>query len=501
MSNTPVKKEETSPFHSDVSSNSNYSNSSSNSNSSKVLPTPARDENLGEGDRLDLIVSMLTKLDQKVENIDSRVSRLEFKSKNRTPVEETLAKASVKLEEVAASMVQETPMEEDQFYKQFCSTEGDDQFYQQGLLTEMKIDDKMNLPKHVGRTKLIAAPTSGKAVRPQSLTQDMVEDNPDYELEKTSEPPDIEKVMERVLLKNEQKTRAVILEEVRQHLLVVGAIKDEDVRRARMSQQRSTCLDHDDDKNDDEVTHGVEYVERAVNEIVDWPELLNTDADETRAFKDERSRVPSVLALAGEANNPASLKATFKGFILQELSIPVFMILLNLSKTYKERYPSEWRRQWYLTVDPKVWTEVRTRNFDKRSWCDRFIADTNYPIAVEGLERGFAADQITDRELLTKTINSARSAKSLKLKFVLKAKAALQDLPESRFTLMLLVAITPRTPVQFHTAWRASMKPIVEDLGLADWSDTSEKNFYHRKHRLLKEFTDISKRWKACFMT
>ena len=111
MSNTPVKKEETSPFHSDVSSNSNYSNVSSNSNSSKVLPTPARDENLGEGDRLDLIVSMLTKLDQKVENIDSRVSRLEFKSKNRTPVEETLAKASVKLEEVAASMVQETPME------------------------------------------------------------------------------------------------------------------------------------------------------------------------------------------------------------------------------------------------------------------------------------------------------------------------------------------------------------------------------------------------------
>ena len=46
--------------------------------------------------------------------------------------------------------------------------------------------------------------------------------------------------------------------------------------------------------------------------------------------------------------------------------------------------------------------------------------------------------------------------------------------------LMLLVATTPRTPVQFHAAWRASMKPIVEDLGIADWSDTSEKNFYHR---------------------
>ena len=141
-----------------------------------------------------------------------------FQSKNRTPVEETLAKASVKLEEVAASMVQETPMEEDQFYKQFCSTEGDDQFYQQGLLTEMKIDDKMNLPKHVGRTKLIAAPTSGKAVRPQSLTQDMVEDKSDHGLEKPSEPPDIEEMMERVLLKNEERTRAVILEEIQSRI-------------------------------------------------------------------------------------------------------------------------------------------------------------------------------------------------------------------------------------------------------------------------------------------
>ncbi len=99
-----------------------------------------------------------------------------------------------------------------------------------------------------------------------------------------------------------------------------------------------------------------------------------------------------------------------------------------------------------------MWTEVRTKNFDRRAWCEQFIADNNYPIAVEGLERGFAADQITDRELLTKTINSARSVKSLRLKFVLKPKSALQDLPESRSTLMLLVAITPRTRVQLHSA-------------------------------------------------
>ena len=59
----------------------------------------------------------------------------------------------------------------------------------------------------------------------------------------------------------------------------------------------------------------------ACNDIVDWPDLLESEEDEARAFKDERSRVPSVLAPAGEANNPASLKATFKGFVLQELSV------------------------------------------------------------------------------------------------------------------------------------------------------------------------------------
>ena len=75
--------------------------------------------------------------------------------------------------------------------------------------------------------------------------------------------------------------------------------------------------------------------------------------------------MPSVLALAGEANNPASLKATFKGFVLQELNVQDVVKWLSLKKTYKERYPSEWRRQWHLTVDPKVWTEVRTKNFDR----------------------------------------------------------------------------------------------------------------------------------------
>ena len=55
-------------------------------------------------------------------SIDSSVLLFELKSKNRTPVEETLTKASVKLEEVA--LAQESFMAEDQFY-------------QQGLLTEI----------------------------------------------------------------------------------------------------------------------------------------------------------------------------------------------------------------------------------------------------------------------------------------------------------------------------------------------------------------------------
>ena len=50
--------------------------------------------------------------------------------------------------------------------------------------------------------------------------------------------------------------------------------------------------------------------------------MLATDSDERRAFSYERSRVPSVVGIAGEASNPASSKATFKGFVLDELNVP-----------------------------------------------------------------------------------------------------------------------------------------------------------------------------------
>ena len=142
-------------------------------------------------------------------NIDSRVFLLELKSRNQTPVEETLTKASFKLEKLAAA--QETPMVEDQFY-------------QQGLVTEVKMDPG-------GEDK---KPTS-KAVKPQSLTQELESDQSDEDpqLVKPAEPPDIEEVMERVLKKQKERIRTGVLEEVRQHLLLVGAIKDEDIRRHR----------------------------------------------------------------------------------------------------------------------------------------------------------------------------------------------------------------------------------------------------------------------------
>ena len=47
-----------------------------------------------------------------------------------------------------------------------------------------------------------------------------------------------------------------------------------------------THLMYDENEDGKEVTHGVSYVEQAVNEIVDWPELLAADDDEARAFKE-----------------------------------------------------------------------------------------------------------------------------------------------------------------------------------------------------------------------
>jgi len=475
MSTTPVKEEETSPLRSEVSSESISTQSNSPDKMDKMMSMLMNvNENvLKLSTDLNEVKQIVTWLEDKKspggsprDKVSSSlfvdVVTTEWDQAGRSITHSTPgppspdSKGRRQRDEVYTKGGQRTDTEESLKVESTDTTEahlpfGGDQVYDEGLLTGVvpnrrKLASEQsfidNVPKHFGHTKVTQAPVS-RGARPESLNLHL------------EEPPDIQEIVADAVHK------AMDVEAMKKHLLLVGAIKDEDVRRA-------------------ELNNDINYVNNACNDIVDWPDLLDAEEDEARAFKDERSRVPSVLALAGEANNPASLKATFKGFILQELTVQDVVKWLGLKKTYKERYPSEWRRQWHLTVDPKVWTEVRTKNFDRRAWCERFIADNDYPIAVEGLERGFAADQITDREQLAKTINSTRSVKSLKLKFVLKPKAALQDLPESRFTLMLLVAITPRTPVQFHTAWRTSMKHIVEDLGIADWSDTSEKNFYHR---------------------
>ncbi len=168
-----------------------------------------------------------------------------------------------------------------------------DQVYDKGLPTGV-VPNRRNqagekffvadIPRHVGHTKVTVAPVS-RGARSESLNLHL------------EEPLDIQKMVADAVHK------ALDVEAMKKHLLLVGAIKDEDIRQAGLERD-------------------INYVSDACNDIVDWPDLLESEEDEARVFKDERSRVPSVLALAGEANNPASLKATFKGFILQELSVP-----------------------------------------------------------------------------------------------------------------------------------------------------------------------------------
>ena len=70
---------------------------------------------------------------------------------------------------------------------------------------------------------------------------------------------------------------------MRKHLLLFGALKDDDAqRRERATKPKhwDTHLMHDENEDGNMGTHGVNYVEQAVNEIFDWPDLLAADDDE-----------------------------------------------------------------------------------------------------------------------------------------------------------------------------------------------------------------------------
>ena len=88
----------------------------------------------------------------------------------------------------------------------------------------------------MGRTKLVVAPTSGRA-RPQSLQLDLEEDS-DQVQDKMREPPDIEVMIDGAV------QRALNAENMRKHLLLVGALKDDDARdvNARPSQSTGTPI-------------------------------------------------------------------------------------------------------------------------------------------------------------------------------------------------------------------------------------------------------------------
>ena len=81
-----------------------------------------------------------------------------------------------------------------------------------------------NVPKHVGHTKVTTAPVS-RGARPESLNLHL------------EEPPDIKEMV------NDAVHKAMDVEAMKKNLLLVGAIKDEDIRKAELDNDISYVSD------------------------------------------------------------------------------------------------------------------------------------------------------------------------------------------------------------------------------------------------------------------
>ena len=106
------------------------------------------------------------------------------------------------------------------------------------------------------------------------------------------------------------------------------------------------------------------------------------------------------------------------------------------------------------------------------------------------MERGAVCDRIEDRELLNTFVNSAAARgqrNAFELHKVLPKDATLMDLPAERFLQMLVVAVAPKTEVEFTSKWVAYMEEYIAASHFNALGKVSDYNM-HVKYSAFESF-------------